>query len=144
MIKHSRTTKKGNVINCDKYERTDFTRHRCYAIFARDPKTGKLSGYVEHSFSMGWDEKRVNIWRSHFWQNTYSRRELAKRRTEHALAVRQTAANLQLKYPHLDVFCTRVGSDKCPVKIDWSDFWTNTCRNNGSKYNYRNLKFTLK
>lgn len=146
MIKETHVHRKtGKVINMDKYEPKDFKRSRCYAVFMRNKETNELVGYVENSFSMGWDKTRVNIWRPYMWRGTYNRREVAKMRCELALNMQKCVKGLQEKYPDHDVFCTRVGSKNCPVKIDWMDHWTNTCRDKkSSKYNWRNLKFTPK
>jgi len=36
---------------------------RIYAILKKNRVTKDIEGYVEHSFSMGWDTTRVRVWR---------------------------------------------------------------------------------
>lgn len=103
-------------INKDTHDlKTDFPRTRCYAIFRRCLKTGKLEGYVEHSFSMGWSETEVNVCRPYLWRSIpdgISRRDLAKIRNEHAMHVRNRAAKMNAVTDEYDIFATRIGSKK--------------------------------
>lgn len=88
---------------------------------------GKLQGYVEHSFSMDWDDKRVLI----YWSGkAYSMLG------EHNLDAIKWSADNNIAAGGT-IYDPLV--EDCPVEIDW-DKWLNAT----NKFDKRNAPFKLK
>ena len=125
------------------YQLKDFTKTRGYIILARNPTNGKFSGYCENSFSIGWTQTNVKVYRPYYGytKNGLTQYQITEARESLVTHLQKDVANLQIKYPKYDVFMARIGTKKCPVKIDWNTFYTTK---NKSKYDWRNLKFISK
>lgn len=127
MRKDDRVNNSGKYIVRRYYTTRDFPRHRAYIILGRVIKTGEIYGYSNGKF----DKNTVSVFKSFPKYNKdaeFSKRELASCRKELAgnvdRAVQRAKSNL--KYPErVDVFKVRIGSKKCPVKVDMTPFITN-------------------
>lgn len=120
----------------ERYTKKDFSRIRGWILLRRLPD-GTIEGYVENSFSMSWSKTHVRVMR----YNAYG---LGKNFKLHDYRVGQAKTPI---YYHehtrkdLNVFVCRIGSKKCPVKINW---WYYYHYGRRCKYEWRNLKFTVK
>ena len=91
--------------------------NKCYGFFRRSYETGKLEGYCENSFSMGYSPTRVSPSSLAYVQN-----ELQKRRK-----------TKDLEYEYFIVRLTATGK-RNPVTIDWN-------AEKNKKYEWRNIPF---
>lgn len=114
-------------------------------------KDGSHVGYCENSFSMGFDNKRVNVWRHSHWSG--SNKSAQEQKQSFIDNVIQYKDDLIRKHPQIEWNVYRVGSKNCPVKINWKSYWNMFDKNKKwnhrkkktqnciGKYEWRNLKF---
>lgn len=103
-------------------KRHNYYNQRFYAIFRRD-ESGKLLGYTEHSFWMGWDENSVRIWP----ESAFTRGFFGDK------------ASVDKWMNRSDYLLVRVNSKRCPVNIEFDEITKDM-----SKFQFRNKKFTIK
>lgn len=127
------------------------TRHKGYIILGKR-KDGSYVGYVENSFSMGFDNKRVSVWR-HYGPSKHSDRSPQQQKQDFMDNVIDYKNGLVIEHPQIEWNIYRVGSKGCPVKIHWKEFWhmysygkeqnhrREDRRNYYDKYKGRNLRF---
>lgn len=130
-------------------------KHAGYIILAKD-QAGKISGYVEHSFSMGVDATRVRVdrlWEFKPYISSSSKETLAeklkgKSLRQHAWSkMQETVTKItKLHKGKYEFKIFRIGCKTSPVIIDWRE--TATMRRKGKKahdkFKWRNPMFTLK
>ena len=127
------------------YNFKDFSKVRCYLILAEHKESGKLFGYCEESFSMGYYKEKSRVFRPYIFSRGFDRltgKQINKEYAEYVNHLKEKVTKLNKKqdtlYRH---FYVRVGSANCPVAVDWSD-WYKTRRR--SKFDWRNIRFTIK
>ncbi|QIW90701.1 UNVERIFIED_ORG: hypothetical protein GCAPEGMB_00381 [Vibrio phage V07] len=129
------------------YVRKDFRRERCWVILARCKKTGKITGEIENSFSMGWSKERVRVIRPYLGRvfasnERFSKADYNKACAEYIANYDKRVKELRERYSEThDVFIARVGSKNCPIAIDWGTFYSTKNKRN---FDWRNLKFKVK
>ena len=105
-----------------------FRRQRAWILLARDKATGELFGYNPSGKSQ-FSRKYVKLFRSQFSRydvkgatgdkcHMQPYREY-NRKQSHSLEIE--AARLNKKHQKYEFFVARVGSKKCPVKVDWDE-----------------------
>jgi len=107
------------VSHC-KRKGTKLRRLPLYAIVKR-LGNGTILGFVEHSFSMGWSETRVNI-QPGPWKPEY------KKFFDDTL--RRNSGS----------FLVKLGTKKCPIKVDMNWYALYEL----DKFDFRNAQFTVK
>ena len=116
-------------------------KRKAYVILG-ESKEGEFSGYVEQSFSMGYDKSRINV--NNIGINPKDRYYTSPE--ERVRSLQNTCKKLNSYNNGYTFTVYRVGSKKCPIKIDWTER-TEFHRKNAEycgKYNYRNPPFTKK
>lgn len=100
--------------------------------------SGEMYGYVECSFSMSVDPNRIRVfYPSKYSSKTYNE-DTVKALQDVSKGIWKDVYGKVVEIDHTEIY--RVGSKKCPVKINWTPrFNTKT-----SKYEYRNLPFVKK
>lgn len=121
------------------YTNSDFNRRRSWVILRRSGD--KLYGLCENSFSMSWELNRVNVVRSYLYKNgPFSLKEFRESGAKIADKLKADVLLYKSRHPDDDIFIARVGSKNCPIKVDWRGIKASKV----SKYDYRNLPFTIK
>ncbi len=129
------------------YTRKDFRRERCWVILARCKKTGKIMGEIENSFNMGWSTERVRVIRPYLGYDfqaskRFSKAAYNKACSDYIANYDKRVKELRERYSNThDVFIARVGSQTCPISIDWDTFYKEKNKRN---FEWRNLKFKVK
>lgn len=130
-------------------------KHAGYVILAKDP-AGTITGWVEHSFSMGTDATRIRVdrlWEFKPYISSKSTETLAdklkgKSLRQHAwFKMNETVAKInKLHKGKFEFKAFRIGCKTSPVVIDWTE--TALMRRKGrkahDKFKWRNPKFKLK
>lgn len=93
---------------------------KLYGLFL-EKKDGKLNGYIENSFSMGWSPNRVRVWNKHAYVKEYL--DLHIKNTE------GYPRDKTVKY-----FIARLNSKQSGIKITWDPL-------SEHKYERRNATF---
>lgn len=119
-------------------------KYASYIIIGKHKETGEYVGYVEHSFSMGIDPKRVRVERSYELRYTAEKNKTTVKR-ETALYMRKNVNRLNKEFSEYEWKYFRVGSKHCPFIIDWSETLAiRSKKEKYDKYKFRNLPFTVK
>lgn len=105
-----------------KTRKSNYYNQKFYAIFRRD-ENDKLLGFIEHSFTMGWDDKLVRVW--------------PEKRFDPGFFGNKAKVDKWMGCS--DYIIVRVNSKKCPVHIKLMD----TAKNMG-KFEFRNKPFAVK
>jgi hypothetical protein len=112
-------------------------RKKGWVILGRSKKTGKLIGRIENSFSMGFSKEFVRVYYVETWYD-----DTAKKTVGFLL---NTVAAYNQKHVSHDWFIARIGSKKCPIKINWNSFYGRLKTGEYvKKYYWRNLPFKEK
>jgi hypothetical protein len=121
-----------------------------YIILAKNQE-GEIFGYVEHSFSMGFDKSRVRVDR--IWEHRpYGTSEAIKLKLN-GMSLRQYAWVAMCKQVkkitklHKGIYefkAFRIGCKSCPVTINWNEVRKMRLSKNIDKFKWRNLPFKLK
>lgn len=119
-------------------------KRAAYIILVKDKRTGVISGYVEHSFSMGLDPTRVNL--NRVTETNYGKKGAERFvRTKGAQWCRKTVDRMNREHSNVEAKYFRVGSKNCPVIIDWREINQMAQRTmKYDKYKWRNLPFKIK
>ena len=113
----------------------------CYILLGKNKETNEFVGEIEHSFSLGFDNSRVRVYRA---SEISSKKDLNKKETAYRW-LKSNSDKYSEKYPQYDWRVYRAGSKNCPVKIDWREIISMRHRiMPHSKFNTRNLPFKLK
>lgn len=101
-------------------------REKAYIIIGKKPD-GEYLGYVEYSFSMGYEAKWVKLWRLHKHFNISDLQKMSRSTCK--------------EHPKIQWVLYRVGSKNCPVKINWAYYHL---EGKYKKFTRRNLHFCKK
>lgn len=110
-------------------------RVRGFIILGRHKVTNEYVGYVENSFSMGFDKEYTNVYYNYVsdYDNKSKKHERA---TTFTRWLKDIVNNLNKRFPAYEWKFYRARSKSCPVKIHID-------KGNGKWYR-RNKKFTVK
>jgi len=111
-------------------------RGRSYILIGKNPKTGEWHGYCENSFSMSYIMGWARVWRS----NDEYYEPAAERTVDH---LRSAEAKIREQQPSWNWRIYRVGSDACPVKVNWKHFYDLKREGKLDKFKYRNLNISV-
>ena len=113
-------------------------RKKGYIILGKRKK-GSYVGYCENSFTMGFDNKRVKVWR---WDgpSKYSTGTPQEQKQSFINHVAGFMDELIPKYPTIEWKIYRVGSKDCPVKIEWASYWRMFAINKRHNHRVKNKK----
>lgn len=117
-----------------------------YVILVRKTADEPYEGYVEQSFGMGFDPKRVNFWWSGEAHSNFG--------TKHTIDGRESAMRhaetIEKNHPDWSVEVWDAHNEDLPIVIDWNA-WAdaqahdpNTLSGVSDKYKARNAPFTVK
>lgn len=117
----------------------------CYIILAQEKATGEILGWVEQSISMGVDKNFVRVSRDYEYKYGAEKRGITPRANAYQRSVEEVN-ELNKKYGHKYTYKVfRVGSNHCPVRIDWSDLvYRRKHQIRVTNSVWRNLPFKLK
>lgn len=110
--------------------REELRAYRGKLIFGKDPKANAYKGYVEHSWTMGFDENRVLMW---------SPNE----------DINRPLNILKQQLPDWEFLVYNAQDENLPFELDWEGwidaqaFDPNTLSGVTDKYKARNIKFTM-
>lgn len=107
------------------------SEHRRWAgvIYFCVKDDGTVYGYVENSFSMGFHEQYVRFFPHQTWTKTKS--------------LQSTLNNLRKNNPSCEWFMFRAGTARCPILLDWADYYSKKRSGTLDKFGGRNRRFTV-
>lgn len=123
-------------------------KQKCYIILVHY-SNGIIRGFIENSFSMSISNDRVRVYRPYKYSKEFLKEKKYNSGTSALLSsLSKTVTYHNNKKENKDNNITykihRIGSDNCPVSINWNEIILMKKRNEYKKFNYRNLPFEIK
>lgn len=124
-------------------------KRKGYIVLGKHKTTNEIVGYVEHSFSMGFNPERVNVI-TYDSKKTVGKVYLDKYHAKSTMGYyyriyKKDVNMLNKKFSEYEFKVFRIGSKHCPVKIDWTErILMKRKQMKTEKFIWRNPKFTLR
>ena len=126
------------------YSATDFKRKRGFVILCRRPDN-ELRGCIEcrPNNASKWSSTEVHVFTPYVRIDS-RKRWIVQDRKEQQKYLTSLINQYKIKWPDGDFFISRVGSKKCPIKVDWNSYWIDSVRGKTKNASRMNLKFITK
>lgn len=106
-----------------------------WVLLGKNKRTGELIGEIENSFSLGLSSTYIRVYTTYKWTTAQ----------KVVVGLIKDAERLNEAKPDYEWFVARVGSKKCPIKINWDSFYKRLKTGEYvQKYYWRNLPFKAK
>ena len=140
MYRVNKVKSDGSIYSYKAHKPTCFTKAKCYILCRKHKYSGDIECLAELSFSMTWCKTHAKVYVPYYFEHptigVMRTFEVSRYKRENADQMDQMVKRYS-KNPDFEYFKARVGSKKCPVKLNWVDYHTNGTR-------YRNVKITFK